>query len=231
MLNAAVILCGCGRGDGSEIHESVSVLVHLSRLGCRARCFAPDVWQADVVNHATGTAMTGERRNCMIEAARISRGDIAPLAALAAPEFDALFLPGGFGAAKNLCTWAKDGPAATVIPEVERAIQSFHSAGKPIGLCCIAPVIAAVVLGTRHGGPGVTVTIGQDAQTAAGIAAVGADHCVTAVTGSCVDGTRRVVTTPAYMYDRATVFEVFTGIGQMVEQTLALCNAGVPRMN
>lgn len=228
-MKAAVILCGCGRGDGSEIHESVSVLIHLARLGIAYRCFAPDTWQADVVNHATGQPAAGERRNCMVEAARISRGEIAPMARLRTEEFDALFLPGGFGAAKNLCTWAKDGPGASVIPDVERAINGFHKAGKPIGLCCIAPVIAAAVLGRKHGGPGVTVTIGDDAGTAAGIGAVGATHCVTGVAQACVDDRNKVVTTPAYMYGDATPFEVFTGIGEMVEKAVSLCATSAAR--
>ncbi|MBY0396843.1 MAG: isoprenoid biosynthesis protein ElbB, partial [Thermoleophilia bacterium] len=144
-LHAAVILCGCGRGDGSEIHEATSILIHLARLGLGYKCFAPDKPQADVVDHARGDSPTSESRNCLTESARIARGDIAPLSELAASggaAFDCLFVPGGFGAAKNLITFARDGSNATVDPDVERVFGLFHAAGKPVGLCCIAPVIA-----------------------------------------------------------------------------------------
>jgi enhancing lycopene biosynthesis protein 2 len=34
-----------------------------------------------------------------------------------------------------------------VDPEVERVIKEFHQQRKVIGLCCIAPILAAKVLG------------------------------------------------------------------------------------
>lgn len=227
-VKAAVVLCGCGRADGSEIHESVSLLVHLSRLGAKATCFAPDVPQADVVDHATNAAMDQTRR-CLTESARISRGQIEPLDRLDAGAFDAVFFPGGFGAAKNLCTFARDGAGCRVLPEVERVIRAFHAAGKPIGLCCIAPVIAARVLGRAGGGPGVSLTLGDDAGVAAIVTGWGATHVVTPVTGAHTDATQRVATSPAYMYGQATPFEVFTGIGAMVESTLAMIGPGGAR--
>ncbi len=221
----AVVLCGCGRADGSEIHESVSVLIHLARLGISYRCFAPDAPQAEVVNHASGINEHATR-NCMVEAARISRGEISPLASLKAADFMALFFPGGFGAAKNLCTFARDGAKATVNPDVRRVIQDFHAAKKPIGLCCIAPVLAAQVLGKASGGPGCEVTLGQPGPAADAVAGWGSTHVAKPVEAAHVDRTQRVVTSPAYMDDRATPFQVFTGIGAMVEQTVALARHG-----
>jgi enhancing lycopene biosynthesis protein 2 len=221
-LPVAVVLCGCGRADGSEIHESVSVLVHLARLGAVARCFAPDRDLVDVVDHVSGRG-SAERRNAMVEAARISRGQIEPLERLDAGGHSALIFPGGFGAAKNLCTFARDGAGMSVLPEVERAITGFHALGKPIGLCCIAPVLAAKVLGTRAGGPGVLVTLGP-AEGAApeAVRAWGSRHEPAAASGSVVDRAQRVATSPAYMHDSASPFEVFTGIGAMVEATLGM---------
>lgn len=220
MAKVAVVLAGCGRGDGSEIHEAVSCLIHLSRLGAEYRCFAPDTPQADVVNHATGKPAPGEKRNCLVEAARISRGEISPLAGLDPAKFDAVVFPGGFGAAKNLCTFAKDGAECRVIAEVERVLNEFHTAGKPIGLCCIAPVLAAKVFGTAHGGPGCMVTIGDDAGTTAAISEMGSRNVVKKVTEAVVDEKNRVVTSPAYMYGDARPHEVFQGIGAMIEETL-----------
>jgi len=224
MTKVAVVLAGCGRADGSEIHESVSCLIHLARLGAGYRCFAPDGPQADVVNHLTGKP-ANESRNMLVEAARIARGEIEPLSALRAEDFDAIVFPGGFGAAKNLCTFARDGENCTVIPDVERVIKAFHSAGKPIAMCCIAPVIGARVLGKAGGGPGLRVTIGDDAATSAAIGRMGATNTVRPVTEAAVDDAQRVVTTPAYMYGNATPWEVFEGIGRMIEQTLELAKA------
>ncbi|MGD9688757.1 MAG: isoprenoid biosynthesis glyoxalase ElbB [Phycisphaerales bacterium] len=223
MARVAVVLCGCGRADGSEIHESVSVLMHLSRLGAEYRCFAPDANQAEVINHVTGKPM-GQTRNCLVESARISRGEISPLSALEAEGFDAVFFPGGFGAAKNLCTFAKDGANMAVNADVERVIKAFHGAGKPIGLCCIAPVLAARVLGRTAGARGCEVTIGDDAGVSEAIAAWGSKNVVKPVDEAVVCAESNVVTTPAYMYGEATPHEVFTGIGRMVEETLARCD-------
>jgi len=217
-MNTAVILSGCGKADGSEIQEAVSVLIHLSRIGSTIRCFAPDAAQVDVVDHVTGKTVAGASRNVMVEAARISRGEIAPLSKLNVAEFDALALPGGFGAAKNLCDFASKGAECSVNPDVERAIKAFHTAKKPIALCCIAPVIAARVLGKKKGGPGVSVTIGDDAGTAGAIESMGSRNVSKGVTEACVDAVNRIVTAPAYMYGEATPHEVFVGIGKMVDE-------------
>lgn len=213
----AVVLAGCGRADGSEIHESVSVLTHLNRHGIAYRCFAPDKPQAEVVNHVTGQAEPGQTRNQMVEAARIARGEISPLASLRAADFDAIVFPGGFGAAKNLCTFASQGAACSVDADVSRVLREFHAAQKPIGLVCIAPVIAAKVLGTSAGGPGCEVTIGADAAVAGAIKTMGATNVVKDVTQAHVDAKNRIVTTPAYMCDTGP-WGVFQGVGAMIDE-------------
>lgn len=221
MAKVAVVLSGCGVFDGSEIHEAVSILLHLSRAGVVYDCFAPNIDQAQVINHLTHQPAPGEKRNVLVESARIARGKIQSLDKLDPAKYDAVFFPGGFGAAKNLSDFATKGAECTPHPQVERVIKSFHAAGKPVGLCCIAPVLAARVLGTKKGGPGVKVTIGGDKGTADAIAAMGATHQNCAVTEACVDDAQRVATAPAYMYD-APIHQVFDGIGAMVESTLAL---------
>ena len=221
MTRAAVVLSGCGVYDGSEIHESVSVLIHLSRLGATAQCFAPDKPQMHVVNHLTGKASPSESRNVLVESARIARGHIHSLSSLHARDFDCVIFPGGFGAAKNLCDFAVKGGAMSVDPEVERVVREFHAAGKPVGMCCIAPVIGAKVLGTTGGGPGASVTIGDDPQTAAAIESWGSKNIVKPVTAAQADDRNRLVTAAAYMYGDAPVHEVFEGIGRMVEGVLA----------
>lgn len=220
MKHFAVILSGCGVYDGSEIHEAVSILIHLDRLGASYACFAPDIAQMHVVNHLTHAPAT-ESRNVLVESARIARGKIQPITALDPKKFDGVLFPGGFGAAKNLCDFASTGPECHVNPQVEHVLKAFRAAGKPIGLCCIAPVLAARVFGTKSGGPGLTVTIGSDPSTAQAIAAMGAGHVNTPVTQAYADAPSRVITSPAYMYD-ASPHQVFQGIGQMVEQVVAL---------
>ncbi|MDX2016825.1 MAG: isoprenoid biosynthesis glyoxalase ElbB [Planctomycetota bacterium] len=218
----AVVLAGCGRGDGSEIHESVSALIHLSRHRAQYSCFAPDIAQSDVVNHVTGEPSKGETRNCMVEAARISRGQIAPLATLDVDAFDAVIFPGGFGAAKNLSTFARDGAECSVLPDVARVIKGFHASRKPIGLICIAPVLGAKVLGLASGGPGCTITLGADEGANAQASKMGAKAVNRWSTESYTDEAHKVVTTPAYMCD-AKPFEVYEGIGRLVDSVIALC--------
>ena len=213
----AVVLCGSGRSDGSEITEAVSTIVHLSRHGAAYKCFAPDSPQTDVINHATGKPMPGtQTRNMMVEAARISRGEISPLTSLFAAEFDMVVFPGGNGLAKNLCDFATRGSECTVIPDVERVIREFHTAKKGIGLICIAPVLAARVLGARMNGPGCKVTIGTSDEVAGKIAEMGSTNVPKGVSEAYLDDKNRVYSTPAYMCD-AKPHEVFEGIGRLID--------------
>jgi len=210
----AVVLSGSGVHDGSEIQEAVSLLIHLSRSGVEAKCFAPDKKQADVINHVKGTA-SEETRNVLVESARIARGKVKPLSQLKADEFAAVVFPGGYGAAKNLCTFAKDGDQCSVEPDVERVIKEFHQAKKPIGLLCVSPVIAARLI------PGVQVTLGnEDKDINDAITRMGAKPQPAAVTDVVVDEANNIVSSPAYMYN-TTVHKVYEGIGKLVETVLA----------
>ena len=159
--HVAVILSGCGVYDGAEIHESVITLLRLDQRGAKVQCFAPDIAQLHVINHLTGEQMP-ETRNVLVESARIARGEIKDIREARVEDFDALIIPGGFGAAKNLSSFATQGAACTVQPEVLSLAEAFAEAGKPIGLMCISPAIAAKIYG-----PGVICTIGTDADTAA----------------------------------------------------------------
>lgn len=192
MKKFAVVLCGCGCYDGSEIHESVMTLLAIDRNECQYSIFAPDADQYHVINHYTKQA-TNEKRNMLAEAARIARGDIQPLTALKAGDFDAVVFPGGFGAAKNLFTYALEGTNAAVIPEVERVVREFHAAHKPIGALCIAPVMIAKILGN------ITITVGVDEKTIADVESFGAKHINTQQTEVIADKENKVFTTPCYM--------------------------------
>lgn len=222
MAKVAVVLSGCGVFDGSEIHEAVSTLIHLSRHDAEVHCFAPDVDQPSVINHLTGEP-AGERRNTLVESARIARGHVKPLSQCRASDFDAVFFPGGFGAAINLCDFADKGSDCTVNRDVDRVLNEFHDAGKPIGMCCIAPVIAAKAFGKA--GP-VTLTLGDASDASKAAEAMGATHQIAGVTEVVTDEPNHLLTTPAYMHGQAPIHQVFDGIGQMIDQTLAMVGAG-----
>ena len=210
----AVVLSGCGVYDGSEIHEAVLTLLAIDRNGGIAQCYAPDIAQRDVVNHLTGQP-AAESRNVLVEAARIARGKILPLSDFDAAQADLLVFPGGFGAAKNLSSFAVDGPDCAVDAEVSRAIKAMVAAGKPVGALCIAPVILAKVL------DGIEVTVGSDAGTAAALERMGAKHKNTSHGEVVIDRARKVATTPCYMLD-ATIGQIAEGADAVVRALLSL---------
>lgn len=212
-----VILSGCGVNDGAEIHEAVCTLLALDRAGAEAVCLAPDREQASVVNHLTGAAGEGTR-NVLVESARIARGKIRDVASVSAADLDAVILPGGFGAAKNLCTFAKDGAAASVDPGTAKLIRDMHAAKKPVGALCIAPAVLAAVLGKEFHP---RLTIGTDEGTARGLEAMGARHVATPVSDIVIDRDQRVVTNACYMLAQR-VSEVADGAEKAVRALLEM---------
>jgi enhancing lycopene biosynthesis protein 2 len=210
----AVVLSGCGFLDGAEITEAVSTLIALSETGASVSCFAPN---EDFTSVAHTNKAEGEKRNVLVEAARIARGHIHDLRDLKESKFDAVIFPGGFGAAKYLTTWASDGAKAKVHPEAARVVKEFHRAAKPIGAICIAPTLIAKVLGSE----GVNLTIGSDEATAREIEKTGAHHVKCAVTDYVSDRDHKVITTPAYMCE-AQPFEIFTGIRKLVREIVEM---------
>ena len=213
MKKAAVILAGCGTIDGSEINETVALLLALDQHNIEYQAFAPDAYQAEVWNHATGKRAE-ERRNMLVEAARIVRGNIFPLTKFNADDFDALLFPGGSGAAKNIFTYAYDGINFKVNKEVEKAILDIHSQGKPIGAMCIAPLMVAKVLGN------VNVTMGSgECRQAKELAMIGCKHTETTHGGVAVDKENKIFSTPCFMLD-ATLKDVYDGAWNLVEEMI-----------
>lgn len=210
----AVILSGCGNKDGAEIHESVMTLWAIHKHGAEYQCFAPDIPQHHVLNFITGAEMN-EKRNVLAESARIARGNIRDLKTYNAEEYDGLIMPGGLGVAKNLSTYAFDGPDCSVNEDVIRAVRETAALKKPIGALCIAPAIVAKILGD------VLVTIGQDSGTAAAISRMGARHEQTTHGEITIDREHRVVTTPCYMLD-ARVDQIGEGAEKLVKAVIEL---------
>lgn len=215
MANVAVILSGCGVFDGAEIHESVLTLLELEKNNARYQCFAPNVNQAHVINHITGEEMP-EQRNVLIEAARIARGNIKDVAEAKIDDFDAVILPGGFGAAKNLCDFAFKGADCSVNEDVAHFVSAMNQASKPVGFVCIAPVMAPILCGE-----GVKATIGNDQETASAVQALGGEHVECPVSEFVVDDERKVVTTPAYML-AGSISEAQSGISKLVKKVIEL---------
>ncbi|WP_339080884.1 isoprenoid biosynthesis glyoxalase ElbB [Pseudomonas sp. TMP9] len=211
----AVILSGCGVYDGAEIHESVITLLRLDQRGAQVQCFAPNVAQLHVVDHYSGDEMN-ETRNVLVESARIARGNIKDVKALHVADFDALIMPGGFGVAKNLSDFAISGANCTVQPDVLSAAQAFLKAGKPVGLMCIAPALAAKIFGA-----GVICTIGNDPETAATLVQMGVEHHECTVSEIVEDAERKLVSTPAYMVAQS-ISEAASGINKLVDRVLEL---------
>lgn len=212
MKKFAVVLSGCGVFDGAEIHEATLTLLAIAQQGASYDIFAPDVNQHHVINHLTHKEMP-EKRNVLVESARIARGKISPLSQFKASHYDALIFPGGFGAAKNLSTVAFDGPEAKVDPDVEAAVKAMHRAGKPIGALCIAPAVIARILG------GIEVTVGNDPGTIGAIRKMGGKHVETTHGEVIVDKKNKIFTTPCYMLD-ATIVQIYEGARNVVNEIM-----------
>jgi len=212
MKKFAVVLSGCGVFDGSEIHEATLSLYAIKKLGADYEMFAPDMEQYHVINHLTGEVMA-EKRNVLVESARIARGKILPLSQFDPSAFDALLIPGGFGAAKNLSTFAFDEVKCKVNQDVENAIQGMYKAGKPIGALCIAPVLLSRILGLGE------VTIGSDQGVAEAISKLGGTHINTDHGQVVTDKRHKLFTTPCYMLD-ADIAQIGLGAENVVRAML-----------
>jgi enhancing lycopene biosynthesis protein 2 len=215
-----VVLSGCGASDGTEINEAVLALYWIERAGGRAICMAPDVAQGRVVDHLTG-APDGQAapRRALSEAARIARGRVLDIAAVRDNDVDALIFPGGHGVATALSNYAEKGVVCEVHPEVTRLLKAMLQRRRPMGFICLAPILAARVLGPAAG---VRITFGTKACEEAKHAAImGADVRPCPLREILVDEKNRVVSTPAYMYDDARLSDVGFSIERLVRQVVA----------
>lgn len=217
MKKIAVILSGCGVYDGSEIHEAVLSMLAIEKHGAKYTLFAPDKPQAHVINHLNGEEMK-ETRNVLIEAARIARGKISKLSELVERDFDALFFPGGYGAAKNLSSFGFEGKNMKVDPEVDEVMNAFYLANKPIGAVCIAPVVLSKSLGN------INVTIGNDVGTAGAIEHFGSHHIESTNKDIVIDPQNKIVTGPCYMLD-AKISDIEYNTSEVVKAMLELIDA------
>ncbi|MPX97726.1 isoprenoid biosynthesis protein ElbB [Salinivibrio sp. VYel6] len=215
MKKVAVILSGCGVFDGAEIQETVLSLLALEQNDAQWQCFAPDIDQHHVINHRTGEAMS-ETRNVLTEASRIVRGDILPLTDLNADDFDALLVPGGFGAAKNLSDFAYNGDPVQVHQDMFAVCQAFARSEKPAGYMCIAPIMIPQIYPK-----GVKGTIGNEPDIAAAFNRMGGEHIECPVSDYVLDQRHHLLSTPAYML-ATSVSDAASGINRMVKKLVEL---------
>lgn len=215
----AVLLAGCGHLDGAEVREAVLTLLALDQHGAAYQCIAPNAPQHHVVDHVTGEPVTGVTRNILEESSRIARlGQCLDLAQARVEDFDALVMPGGYGVAKNHCSFAFKGAQAEVRPDVENFVRGFFDARKPVGAICIAPALVALAL---HGKSSAALTLGNDAGCASAMQQLGQQHRTTPNAREIViDEAHKLVTTPAYMFDDARLSDVFVGIERCVAEVL-----------
>lgn len=215
-MHVAVLLAGSGVYDGSEIHEAVFSMLAIARNGGSYQCIAPNRDQFHVINHLTGEA-TDEKRNVIIESARIARGDVKSIEEVSVENFDALVIPGGFGAAKNLNMWAINGPDGEIFPEIADLIVQFHSLKKPIVAMCMGPTVVAKAF--EKAGIAITLTVGTTEAPSPydiggisdGLEKIGAKPVMKTVHQIAVDFDNKVITAPCYMME-ANILEVHENI-------------------
>lgn len=215
MKRVGLILCGCGVNDGSEIHETVLTLLALERAGAEVVCFAPDRPQAVVINHVTGEEMA-ESRNMLVESARLVRGPVHPLSDADADTLDALIVPGGAGAVRNLSNIVELGEEGEVDSDLQHLTRQIHKQNKPLGFICIAPALLPKLLDIP-----LRLTIGTDGDTAELIDAMGGIHVVCPVDDIVIDAENKVITTPGYML-ATSVAELVKGIDKLVARVLEM---------
>ena len=217
-----VLLSGNGVYDGSEIHESVFTLLAIDENNGEAICIAPNIDQHHVVNHLTGDEMQ-ETRNVMVEAARIARGAITDLAEMSSNGLDALVIPGGFGAAKNLTKWAFSGPDGEINSEVKRLINDMVANNKPIVGLCMGPTVIAKALEDTNLKPHLTVGSTAEASPyeidaiSQGLEKAGAVAEMKSINEISIDEANNIICAPSYMME-GSITDVRNNIKQGIDQ-------------
>lgn len=215
-MKVLVLLSGSGVYDGSEIHESVFTLLALDQVGAKYQCIAPNKNQLHVINHLTGEVME-ESRNVMVESARIARGNVLDIATINSLEYDALVIPGGFGAAKNLNLWAVSGPQGEIDTNVKSLILEIVKNQKPIVALCMGPTVVAKALeGSEFMA---TLTVGTDSEPSPydikaiseGMNSIGAKAEMKTIREISIDNNLKIITAPCYMME-ANISEVYENI-------------------
>ncbi len=225
-MKIGVIFSGSGVFDGTEIQEGVFTLLAIKKVGAESVCFAPNIDQHHVINHITGEEMK-ESRNVLVESARIARGDIQSLDQFDASQLDALVLPGGFGAAKNLSKWAFSGPDGDINEQVKQAIVTMVKAKKPVAGLCMGPTVIAKALEGNEITP--TLTVGtteapspyEIEAISQGLEKTGATAVMKTIDEISVDADNKIVTAPCYMME-ADILQIRNNVQKAIDALVEL---------
>jgi len=213
-----VLLCGCGRLDGSDVAETMLTLLVIERAGAQAICAAPDVDQAGVVDHLSGEGSVGPR-NARAEAARMAGAQVVPLAGLNANAIDALIMPGGQGPIATLSDYPEKRALCQIHPEVAGLLRAMLQSHRPMGFFGLSALLAARVLGPAAG---VRVTLGSKGTPYAKDAAImGADVRPCAPEDVIVDQKARVYSTPGFLAEGARLAGVARAADRLVRAVVA----------
>lgn len=220
-MKIGVLLSGCGVYDGVEIQEAVLTLLAIEEIGAKAVCIGLNQNQHHVINHLTGEEMP-EKRNMLIEAARIARGEIQDITTVAPADLDALVIPGGFGSAKNFTSWAFDGPEGSIDSKVKLLIVNMVNVGKPIAALCVSPIVVAKAM--EGSSVKAKLTIGTDIAPSPydikgfsnGLESLGASTTMKMIDEIEIDKENKIITAPCYMME-ASIVEVRKNIRKAIE--------------
>lgn len=226
MRKVAVVLSGCGVYDGSEIHETVLTLLAIKQNGGEYQCMAPNIKQHHVLNHMSGEELN-EDRNVLIESSRIARGDIKNINECSMDDYDALVIPGGFGAAKNLSKWAFNGPDGEINADVRRIVNEAVTQKKPVAALCMGPTLVAKSL--EGSGLNSKLTVGTTEESSpyeidaisAGMESVGANPSMKSIREVEIDQNNKIVSAPCYMMD-GDIVDVHNNIQLAIKEMFVL---------
>lgn len=220
-MKIGVLLSGCGVYDGAEIHEAVFSLLAIEEKGFDATCIGVNKDQHHVVNHISGTEMD-EKRNMLTEAARIARGNITDISDLNLDDIDGLIIPGGFGSAKSLTSWAFDGPDGKIIKEVKDLILKLIACQKPIIALCVSPVVISKALESSEFKANLTIGSNQEKSPydidgfKNGLEKTGVSVSMKTIKEINIDYENKIISAPCYMME-ASILEIRNNIKQAVD--------------
>ncbi len=221
-MKVGILLSGCGVYDGSEIQETISAMIALEELNIQYVGISVNKNQHHVINHLDGSEMN-ETRNMMIESARIMRGNVVDIKTITPSDIDGLVIPGGFGNAKNLTTWAFNGADGEILPEVKLLLINLVNIGKPIAALCVSPILISLAFKDSTISP--TLTLGSTNEKSPydihsfhiGIEKNGGKSLEKGINDLCIDENNRIICAPCYMQD-ASLLEIRNNAKMAIEK-------------
>lgn len=215
--NFAIVATGVGFLDGTDVTECSSLMIHFGEVGFNPVFFAPEGTSEETIDHATRDVDKNEIRDIHAEVTRISRNKVVPLKTLRSKAGEALVIPGGGGLAMLLPGFSENNTNFGIDPSLEAAIKEFHDEGKPIIATSNGVIAVARVLGTKNGGPGVKLSVGDDSELEEIVRGLGCTPVETKIHQSVTDEEHKVISTGGFANRAATFHDVHKSVGQAVE--------------